>query len=1423
MNTPHKRFPLTKPQYQIWLASERCPDPALYTESVLLTFDGAFPPAQLDRALNELARTTEVLRLRVSHSQDGPLQFAADYLPFACPVLPLACQAELDAVFVEQSRRGFDLYDSRLWDAAIYTLPEQTALLFRIHHLIADSFGIVSLCDRFLTLCAGEQPAPLVSFLSRAAAYPEQTGDEQAVDRLFWQQTLKGADPDRLPHPMAGKTGYTVDWLSHTLSPAQSEQIRSFAERQDVSPFCVFFTAYAVYLSRLLRTEDIILLVPRFNRDTEEDRNAAGMYTMAVPVRLSVAPETPFAALCRVAQEQNRRAAAHKKYGLSDILSDAARAGMAGPLSHFTLSYQRFHLSTHGLPVQYEAHLGGAITNLLTLQVLDWDNSGQYRLSLDYRKAYFTPFAVQQMLDALLLVLEQGLTAEDIPCGQIEVLSDAGKIQQRDLLAGPVLPFDPNDTIVSRFRAQAARQPDARALSGTGPSYTFRELDEVSDRVARNLIAAGIQPQSLVAFLLPRTTALPVTLLGILKAGAAYVPIDCSYPEERIRYILSDSKAGVLIATDISFPDAGCPVIPLDTLFQTPAQPALPLPEVRQDWLCYIIYTSGTTGKPKGVMIEHRGIVNFTQPGNNAFTQDVCANGRGIVAVGSICFDISMFEIFSTLLNGVPVVFADEDGMNVPDALARFITENNANILHCTPSRLLAYLEEPSFHDAMRGVDIVLAAGETFTQPLLDALRKATSARLYNGYGPTEVTIGATVGRITDRITIGSTIAGARIYLLDSNRRLVPPGAVGEIAIAGCGLARGYLGRPDLTAERFLDFCDGPVQDRVYLTGDFGYALPYGHLAYCGRNDEQVKLRGFRIELTEIEHCVESFPGVRQCAALVRSIDGRDHLCCFYSAAEPCDTEALKKFAGGFLTRYMVPDLFVFLPDLPHTANGKIDKRALAVHPLHMEHTYIPPRNAQERIMCQIFAQVLHLDSNEVGATDSFFDLGGTSLQAAHIILLAKHQGLQVEYKQIFDHPSARELVQCLDDTAGEAEAGMVPEEEGLLCSAQEADALRDALYLNRNYRRGLHSLGTILLTGATGFLGIHVLYELLTTGENKIYCMVRSKNNLTPEKRLKSSLFYYFETNFPQLFGERLFVLEGNLTQEEIISLPEGEHIDTVINCAADVSHFGVGDRIRRTNVDGVRNLINFCKKHDAALIHVSTLSVGGFIDRSMADLGVSLSEQRLWVRQDLSNIYLESKFTAEKMILLETRNGFRAKIMRVGNLQGRIADGEFQMNRATNGFTKLLQSIVWTKRCPQSLARSWINFSPVDAVARAICLMARTAGQYTVFHIFDSNDLPVSKLLRQLERIGYSVQTVSDSDFDHFMLEAAEDPAFDGALDGFLTRVTGGRHMVETPCESGFSIRALEQEGFVWPEISDEYLAAYLTGLDTLGSFQQ
>ena len=1420
MMTTSRFLPLTGPQYQIWLAEMNCPDHALFTESALLHFSSDVSIDFLNRNLNLLVQDTEVLRIRLTLQDGAPVQYDAGYFPFACRCFPLARAQDLSDAFDRDSRQSFTLYDSPLFRCLIYSLPDKKAVLLQSHHLITDGYGFAKICDRFLSLCAGKDPQPLIPFLPLCEKQKPLTAQGETRARAFWRQYLDGADFGLAPHPVSPSLDHRIGWAAFPLPQVLSDGLRDFLALERVSAFCAFFAAFAIYLSRALSSDDILIMVPRLNRDSEERRRASGMFTAVVPVRIKLRPDISFAELCREVQTQSHAAAQEKNYPLSNIISDLQQNGSSGTqISYYTLSFLGEAPKPQGNVLKIETHLGGAITNLATLVVAG--NQEGWSIQLDYRTSYYTSSEIASMANSLFLILDQGISAP-MPYSNFEVLPADEKIRLCTLLSGPKILSAARETIVSLFHRQVSLHPDFPALSGKGQSYTFRELDIASDRVSQNLIAAGIVPESLVAFLLPRTTDLPVILLGILKAGAAFVPIDFSYSESRIRYILENSKAAVLISPKkYDFEGRDLRQLRPEEVLAEPDR-ILDVPEVLPRWLCYIIYTSGTTGKPKGVMIEHHSVANFVHPDGNPFNRDIVHNGTGIVCVGSICFDISMFELFSTLLNGIPVVFADENGMNDPVALAEYLKESGANILHCTPSRLLAYLEEPKFREAMRAVDIVLAAGESFTYPLLSALRQATSARLYNGYGPTEATIGVTVGLVSDHITIGSTVNGAGLYVLDSSRRMVPQGSIGELAISGAGLARGYLGLSDLTSERFIFLQDSPCGERVYLTGDYGYALPDGQLIYQGRKDEQVKLRGLRIELQEIEHCIESYPGIRQCAVLIREMNGRQHLCCYYSAPEALETSTLKQYAGNLLTRYMTPDFFIYLPTLPSTSNGKIDKKALAAMELKIEHSYVAPCNECEKKLCRIFAEVLGLEESSVSVTDSFFELGGTSLLAARVVLLAKHAQIDLIYSDVFDYPSPRAMAEHLGNQVPAEKESLVETTHSELCTKEEQEILRSVLCLNDRYLPGSRTLGTILLTGATGFLGSHILYELLKDPDNIVYCIVRSKNGISPQERLQGVLFYYFENHYGDLFGKRLFAVDGDLLRTEIAGLPKTAKIDTVINCAGDVSHFDVDGRIRETNVTSVRNLIDFCNKQDATLIHISTLSVGGFISQEAADAGVCLNERRLWLHQDLSNVYLESKFTAEKMILLAIRQqGLRAKIMRVGNLQGRISDGEFQMNKSSNGFTKLLQSIVQTGKCPEFFAESQVNFSPVDASAQAICCMAGTAPTYSVFHIFNAQNLSATRLISQLRALGHPIEILDQPSFEKFMLTAAKDPTLQGSLDGFLTRVVGEVDMVETPCESAFSVNALEREGFTWPEISDEYLYSYLMGQETLGTF--
>ncbi|MBQ9881516.1 MAG: AMP-binding protein, partial [Synergistes sp.] len=437
-----------------------------------------------------------------------------------------------------------------------------------------------------------------------------------------------------------------------------------------------------------------------------------------------------------------------------------------------------------------------------------------------------------------------------------------------------------------------------------------------------------------------------------------------------------------------------------------------PMLDIPQERLAYCIYTSGTTGVPKGAMLSHRGIVNITDPDNNPFNRDIVKCGTGIVAIGSVCFDISLFEFFVPLFNGRFIEFAPESAMTDPEELAALIKKHGANMLHCTPSRLSAYLKNAVFSDALNSVEVILAAGEALPGSLVTELNGKYGIRVYNGYGPTETTIGATVTDANDDTSIGRPIANAGVMILDEKGRLLPYGVIGELFVYGNGLGLGYQDMPEETAKRFVEY----YGRKMYKTGDLARFLPDGRVAYHGRNDFQVKLHGLRIELPEIESCILSYEGVGGVCVQVRKIGVSEHLVAFFCPKEGAsvDKAALKEYVRERLTYYMVPDIFKELDRIPETPGGKTDTKALAAIPIDVEGVYRAPQTPYQIAICEAFAVVLEME--KVGLDDNFFDNGGDSLHTAELLheIASRLPEAEAAYEDIFRYPTPELLAQYL-------------------------------------------------------------------------------------------------------------------------------------------------------------------------------------------------------------------------------------------------------------------------------------------------------------------------------------------------------------------------------------------------------------------------
>ncbi len=1392
-------------QNQIWMNEKAFPGEAVNTIAIRLYVAGRSADVLCD-AVDQVIEACEIFGVQLIEKQSKGLFFSPSLDDRKhCTVMQRMSKAQADRL-CEQAESDV-LPEGDLYQATVYPIEEGGALLdFRFHHILVDGYSMCQIAQKVLDALSGHK-LEKVPFQWQCTETPVDT----KAQRRFWLEYFEGLQAENRIFSGEGK-GLRRFCSRYVLSLNFSKQIDQYAQRHGISPASVFSGAFSLYLARAGQTADAVFLMPRLNRDTEENRRDLGCHTLVVPVRVPMDEEADFAGLCRLAQTQARKASQHKAYGFGNILKDLQESGqITQSLSQYTLNFYQPRLSAP-FPFEIQLSMDGAMHNHLTANITRLKDT--YEICYDGREGIYSPESVEAFHQAFMRILQQGMSSN----GPVGAFSIVGEQEEHRLqhMEGKRIPISCKDTIASLFYKAAQDYADKPALFAGPVAYTFRELDQSSNRVANALLSRGIKPGEPVLFMLRRDYRLIPIMIGILKAGAAFIPVDPQYPKNRVDYILENSRASFLISSKDVTGTAGREYLEADTLLNFDDDSA-PDVSIHQEQPAYCIYTSGTTGAPKGVMLSHRGLVNIAHPDNNPFNRDICRCGKGIVAIGSVCFDISLFEIFVPLLNGMFVELAPEDALIDPVKIAELLGAHGANLLHCTPSRLSAYLKEKRFAHALGQVEAILSAGEVLPGALVDELMEKYGIRVYNGYGPTETTIGATITEARDNRTIGRPIANTGVMILDQQGRLLPLGAVGEICIYGNGVGIGYRGLPEQTEKRFVT----RYGKRMYCTGDLGHFQPDGRVVYKGRNDHQVKLRGLRIELPEIENQIRRFSGIDQANVLVRTLAGSQHLVCFYTvrSQEEVDVEALREHLKEHLALYMVPDVFKQLKRIPQTPGGKTDLKALEREKIEYTHIYRPPQTDLQKAICSAFSSVLH--EGKIGLDDNFFEMGGDSLHIAELVCEIEERlpEASLAFEDIFQYPTPELLAQHLSIPAAAAAGnGQHNRLETL-----DYEGIRDLLSRNCPERTVCHRLGNILLTGVTGFLGIHILLELLKRPDvwDRIYCLIRPTERLTAEKRLRSALFYYGEEDGDGLIGKKLFAVEGDMENETVFSRPFAGSIQTVIHCAANVAHFAYDDKLERINTGGVKKLLAFCKKQGAALVQVSTISISGVSRMGVPPL--TLTEQSLYIGQEIQNRYVLSKYMAEYEILQAAiKEGIPVKIMRVGNLQGRLADGEFQMNSRTNAFTRQISSYVKIGKVPRSLYEATVNFSPVDEVARMIVTLSRVQDEYTVFHVYPPQEVPYANLFSVLGAIGHPVEIVDDEEFAGVLDELGQTKKGKALLEGILLERTD-LHYQENTVSADFTSKILERLGETWNPITNDYLNRYFTVLQEYQMFEE
>jgi amino acid adenylation domain-containing protein len=1055
--------PLSFGQERLWFLDRLEPGRAVYNMPLALSLRGRLDLAALAASLGSIVARHEALRTVFADTELGPVQVISAPSAAAPPRvdltgLPVARREAAGVGLAEdEAARPFDLARGPLLRTTLLRLqPDWHMALFTMHHIVSDGWSLGVLVREMGALYAGysrgERPAlpPLPVQYADYALWQRQWLSGAALERQidFWRDSLADAPAlvelplDRPRPPVQTLRGAVVGSL---LPAALPPLLGTFSRARGATLFMVLLAGFQALLGRLSGQEDVVVGSPVANRTRIETEGLIGFFVNTLALRGRLAGDPTFGELVAQVRRTTLAAYAHQDLPFERLVEELEpeRSLAYTPIFQVMLGLQNAPMGALELPglTLEPVATQGARSAKFDLNVSLAEGGGSIGGTWEYNVDLFEAVTVERLARQLAMLLAAAVEAPETPLAELPLLSAAERrqIERWNTLAGEAAT---GASLHERFEVWAAAEPGRVALVWGEERIAYGELEARANRLARRLRQLGVGPEALVGVCLERSPAMVVALLAVLKAGGAYLPLDPAYPAGRLAAMLADSGAAIVLTGPGSpaLPDDGRRrFLALDRLeVEAEAdEPRIALARERFDdprRLAYVLYTSGSTGRPKGVAVEHRSVVAMLGWATDEWGDAL----DGVLAGTSIAFDISVFELFAPLSAGGRVILA-------PNALAlpRLPAAGEVTLLNTVPSAMAELLREgaPPLPGSIRVVNL---AGEALARRLVDAVHALPHVeRVYNLYGPTEDTTYSTFSAVpaggVREPAIGRPIAGTRIHLVDRGLRPVPLGGVGEVYLAGAGLSRGYLGRPDMTAERYIPDPFSAGGARLYRTGDLARWRADGELEFVARVDQQVKVRGFRIEPGEIEAVLSSHPAVAAAAVVVREgRAGRELLACVAAkAGEAPVPAALKAYLAERLPDYLVPPAYAVLPALPSTQSGKVDRRALARLDMAAiagavgadgKAAPIAPRDAVEMALAAIWEELLGVEG--IGVRDTFFDLGGHSLLAVRLMTRIERQlGRELPLSTLFRAPTIEGLAAIL--RAGEpqtqAASALVP------------------------------------------------------------------------------------------------------------------------------------------------------------------------------------------------------------------------------------------------------------------------------------------------------------------------------------------------------------------------------------------------------------
>ena len=1431
-NRKRSYYPVSSAQSRMYYASSIAGDSILYNISGGLILDSVPNISKLQNAFNELIKRHSSLRTYFEILEDKVVQKTDDNIEFALEIGDsIIKESEIDDVF-SKFNTPFDLSKAPLFKAKLLELDNKKCfLMLSMHHIISDGTSLSIIAQDLCKLYNGEKLSNIKIDYKDFSVWENQKLNNNSFKAAeeFWINQFNNEIPV-LNMPTKSRPAvqsFEGNKVYSKINEINTEKLNTLAKDLGITPYMLFLGAYYILLYKYTSQNDIIVGSPIVGRNSSDLYNIVGMFVNTLPMRATIDPNLSFKDFINNIKNICLENYKYQDYPFDELVSklNLTRDTSRNPLFDTMFIYQNNGYSSaifDGISSEYYIPDTKISKFDLSLEIVPTDTS--LDLSFEYCTKLFNKSFIETLSNHYLNILNAILENIDVKIANINMLSKEEKNKIIYKFNDTEMDYPKDKTIAKLFEEQAQKNPNNIALIFENQQLTYKELNEKANSLAHYLRSYGIGRNDIVGIMVNRSLEMIVGILAVLKSGGAYIPIDPEYPEDRIQYMLENSNAKLLLTQEklensLSYKNKKCIDLSISELYNENSSNLENINE--PDDLCYVIYTSGSTGLPKGVCLKNINIVNFIF----AILKEInFSSNETIVSITTISFDIFVLESLLPLLNGMKIVIATEEAQTDAKHFSDLCKANKVDIIQTTPSRMQAYLFDENISKFISGIKYLLIGGEPFPPQLLEKLHTIYNGKIYNMYGPTETAVWSSIKDLsnTENITIGKPIGNTQLYVLDSFKNPLPAGVPGELFISGDGVCKGYFNNSDLTNKAFISnpFIPNSI---MYKTGDLCMMLPSGEIQYLERIDNQVKIRGLRIELGEIEAKISSYPNIQKSCVIKQTINNRDFISAYFTVNKRINISELRKYLSGILPKYMVPSYYTVLDDFPYTPNGKINKKVL---PLPKEilgateaNTYVAPKTDLEKKLVSIWEKILN--TSPIGLNDNFFELGGDSILAMNLNIELKNIVDNISYSDIFKFPTISELIK---------KSKTSDENYDFNYMEKNYDKYSDLLNLNSKVPKVFNlkhkSPGNILITGATGFLGIHLLDSFIRNEKGNIYCIVREEPGLTAQAKLHQKLNYYFGNKYDKLLGKRIFAVTGDicssgfgLSQEDLLEL--ANNVNVVINTAARVTHYGNYSEFYNANVKSVKNIIDFCKSFNKKFYHVSTLSVSGnaFDTASMSqtiNTTTYFRETNLYIGQTLENVYVRSKFEAECLVLDSMLDGVDAYILRVGNLMPRFKDGLFQENIVDNAFINRISSFIKLGAIPNYIQDEYLEFTPVDTISNAIIkLMTHPNDKFRIFHLFNHNHVYINEAMKYFKLLNSNLKILTEQEFKKLIKSTLNTKNKKEILNSLINDMDNDLHLLyktDIIIKSENTIKYLSKIGFTWPKISNKYIMRFL-----------